>query len=183
MSTVSVSGSVYKGLLEDIPSTASPGLLFIKAWIPAIDSLEDAEHRNLNLLVSPSALIYNNSKPPNPLACDPDIAIKGRSHSKEAKRARVLKSLSRELRRAWDIQNEGEVDTRLVFFDSINQYTFNGDDSDPVIMAESVTLDLERVPEREQAGQHGGIGGWRIREVRSWHSPEPIMTRRKQLGC
>lgn len=183
MSLVPASGSSYTGLLEGIPSTASPGLLFLKAWLPAIDSLEAAEHRNLNFLVSPSALIYNNSKPPNLLATDPELAIKGRPQSKEAKRARALKSMSRELRRAWDFQKEGEMETRLVFFESNNQYIFKGDAGNPVLMAEAATLELERVSEQDQAGQHGGVGGWRAKEVRSWHSPEPIITRRMQLGC
>lgn len=183
MSLIAGNGSSYVGLLEDIPSTASPGLLFLKAWIPAIDSLEDAEHRNLNYLVSPSALIHNNSKPPRVLATDPEIAIKGRPDSKEAKRARALKSASRKLRRAWDIQKEGEPETRLVFFEGINQYIFNEDAGDPVVMAEAVILELERVSEEDQTGQHGGVGGWRAKEVRSWHDPEPIRTRRGQLGC
>jgi hypothetical protein len=183
MPLVPASGSSYTGLLEDIPPTASPGLLFLKAWIPALDSLEDAGHRNLNFLVSPSALIYNNSKPPNLLATDPEIAIKGRPESKEAKRARALKSLSRVLRGTWDIQKEGKLETRLVFFESINQYIFNGDAGDPVMMAEAVTLELEKVSEEDQTWQHGGVGGWRAIEVRSWYSPEPIITRRAQLGC
>jgi hypothetical protein len=91
--------------------------------------------------------------------------------------------MSPELRRAWDFQEEGEVKTRLVFSESTNQYIFNEGAGDPVLMAEAAIIELERVSEQDQAGQHGGVGGWRAKEVRSWHSPEPIITRRTQLGC
>lgn len=68
--------------------------------------------------------------------------------------------MSRELRRVWDFRKQGEMETRLVFFESNNQYIFNeifnGDSGNPIVMAEAATVELERVSEQDQAGQHGG---------------------------
>jgi len=172
--------TTYTGPLASIPANASPGLLFLTAWFPVIDSLQDPGRKTFNHLIFPTTLIHNNSKPPTPLFQDPDEAAKTQTQTemKMTKRAAALKSLTRELRRAWDVEKEGGG--RTVFYESINYYAFAGDESEPVIMAEAGTFELEK-GDGDSEGE--ATGGWRAIEVRSWHDPAPIRERRAELGC
>jgi hypothetical protein len=176
MTTTSPSCIAYVGLLPSIPTDASPGLLYLKAYLEASDSLESKDG-DIGKLVKPGCVMHNNSAPPVIMQPMPAPPTNSEAPSKRAKRSAALQSLTRELRRAWDIDNGNGK--RTVIYDSKQYFTFAADVENPVCMPEAGTMELERVPE----GKEGGIGGWWAVELRSWHDRVGLREKRAQLGC
>jgi hypothetical protein len=50
----------FKGPLQSIPSNASPGILYLKSFLPIVDS----KKVNLQDIISPEALLVSNGSPP-----------------------------------------------------------------------------------------------------------------------
>jgi hypothetical protein len=155
--------TAYHGKHQDIPDDASPGLIYLKAWLTGIvDSSSRA-------LLSPSAVTKNNSAPTVLASVNYDL--------KSPKQKAALKSITYELERAWDI--EGEDGKRTILYDAIIRHVFRADESSEVIMAESAAIELEKVPTEEM----GGFKGLWAVELRSKHDRTPILNKRKELGC
>jgi hypothetical protein len=171
MSSITTTCIAYTGTLDEIPDNASPGLLYLKAYLPALDSLSSSPDPLLHKIVSPSAVIINNGNPPA------GAGEKGQRERKLTKRAAALKSMSRVLRRAWDV--DGSDGRRTVLYESINHYIFAADETADVSMPEAGTIELERVESEKGVG----VSGYWTVEARSWHNPAPIKKKREELGC
>jgi hypothetical protein len=163
----------YVGFIDDIPHTASPGLLFLQKILPALDSLDSRDV--IISLCSPSAIVINNANEPVPTVKPPREMV----GDKFTKRAASLTSIHRELHRAWDIDmGNGQ---RTVIYESRNHYYFKADPKADVVMAEAGTIGLEPVHESLESSR--GLGGFWATELRSWHDPASIRRKREELGC
>jgi hypothetical protein len=172
----------YSGSLDEITSTASPGLLFLKAYLSASDSLTST-NETLREFVSPSAVIFNNSAPPAyinsklPSEKQDTTSSNPKPVNKREKRNAALQALNRELRRAWDIDHSHG--RRTVIFESRNFFVFAADPEAPVCMPEAGTLELELAPSDEERG----VEGYWLIESRSWHDRVELRAKRAELGC
>jgi hypothetical protein len=180
-------GTAYSGSLEELPPTASPGLLFLKAWITKVDSLASEDSAALRNLLAPDAMLIYNADPPKLAHHKP---IKEIIDTKREKRNAALQSIKREFQCAWDIDN-GDG-TRHVIYQSRNIFYFAADSESPVVMPEASTITLGRIPEsiatetgEEQEGVEavGVVGGLWATEFRSWHDRVGMLKKREALGC
>jgi hypothetical protein len=150
-----------------------------------MDSLTKSDEE-ISPLLAPNVVIINNAAPPvyknsqnlsAPTPTDTSSSSESKPINKRQKRAAALESLTRELRRVWDIDNGNG--RRTVIYESRNFFTFAADVENPVCMPEAGTIELEKVPD----GGMGGIGGWWATELRSWHDRVGLREKRAELGC
>lgn len=181
-----VSGIAYSGSLEELPASASPGLLFMKAWIANVDSLSDDDSDVVKRMFAPDAIVVYNAEPPKSIYAKD---VRDTAQRKRAKRKNAVKSIKRELDRAWDLDNGNG--TRTVIYQTRNIFIFEADPENPLVMPEACTVILGRVPgrkdgDRENSSQTAtnlGVAGFRATEFRSWHDRVPMMKKREELGC
>jgi hypothetical protein len=187
MTLSEVSAFAYSGSLEELPPSASPGLLFLKAWISKVDSLSNDDSDGEDTLLSPTAMVIYNAKPPQPAHAK---AVKDHSQRKREKRSAALQSIRREFQQAWDIDN-GDG-TRNVVYESRNIFYFAADPDNPVVMPEASRITLERVSETVASDSKAsdnrvktapGIAGFWATEFRSWHDRVGMLKKREELGC
>ncbi|KAF2419018.1 hypothetical protein EJ08DRAFT_654067 [Tothia fuscella] len=175
MSLITTTCTSYTGALSDLPSNSTPSLHFLTFLFQAYDSITDPEA--MESLVSPSALIHLNANPPSQRG----TATPEKQKQKWVKRSSAIKSISRDLSRAWDI--ETETGRRTVIFESLVKYVFVGDETkENVVMAEMGIVKLERVPNGME-GYGKGVGGYWMTELRTCHDPQNIKKKREELGC
>jgi hypothetical protein len=191
MTTATPPCTAYVGSLEDIPSTASPGLLFLKTLLPLIDDTTTDTQEIRAKLHSPSAVFINNAAAPvyadakknAEVASAPGTKPVLSQPAKAAKRNAALKCVNREFRRAWDIDNGNG--RRTVIHESRNYMVFAADPENPVLMPEAGIIELARIPaavEGAEDGEFGVAGFWAI-ETRSWHDRVGMLKKREELGC
>jgi hypothetical protein len=181
-----VSAIAYSGSLEELPTSASPGLLFVKAWIAKVDSLDNDDSDGVESMFSPNAMIFYNAEPPKP-AHAKDSRDNAQRH--RAKRNKALQSIEREFDRAWDIDNGNG--TRTVVYHTRNIFYFAADPDNPLVMPEACTVTLERVPHSKASTQTDlsetvaslGVAGFWATEFQSWHDRVGMMKKREELGC
>ncbi|KAK9366867.1 hypothetical protein V1509DRAFT_208288 [Lipomyces kononenkoae] len=160
--------SEHVGDYHFIPDNASPGLLFLKEFLPAVDSLDES--------------------PPIAKFLSPDVrfigggGIVGRDVLESMFRGRSsrLSSFGHRVKKAWDIASPSvEIDgsvrnCRTVLYESISITIFKHDPEQvPVEVPEFSVIELE--PSPSDPGKFVAV------EVRFWMDPKPVMDRRDQL--
>jgi hypothetical protein len=185
MATSTPACFAYVGSLDEIPDDSTPGLLYLKAYLPIRDSL--TSNTRIEKLVSPSAIFINNAAPPAAVRLMSEsttkVAVSSNTATKLAKRSAALEAIKHDFRRAWDIDNGNG--RRTVVFESRNYYHFTADPEHPVLMPEAGMIELERIPDASDEDQKGtlGIAGFWATEVRSWHDRVGMLKKREELGC
>lgn len=86
--------SSHNGPYEDIPTSASPGLLFLKQLMPALDSL-DPDANPLSRFTTPSSTFSTGN---SSTTTDPEAL-----HEMFKHRASMLESFHHKLVNAWDV--------------------------------------------------------------------------------
>lgn len=154
--------AVHHGPYESIADTASPGLRFLKRFLPIVDSVE-ADHEPIGPFFTPNAPILIGSNPPNTASqTTPLLEV----------RTRHLSHFHHEVHVAWDLNlsnidkpnrgtdGEGHVNAvetnlyaplpgniqmkRTVMFEATSETIFKNDpDKFPIKIREFNILDLE----------------------------------------
>jgi hypothetical protein len=173
----------YAGSLDSIADDASPGLLYLKAFLPSRDSL--ASSSTLNDFLAPNAVFINNANPPTAARTNQSANKEAQNvtTAKQTKRNAALQAIKHDFQRAWDIDNgDGR---RTVIYESRNSYCFAADLDDPVLMPEAGIIELESIPEMsdENATDKPGVAGYWATELRSWHDRLGMLKKREDLGC
>jgi hypothetical protein len=188
MTTHTPQCTAYVGSLDGIPSTATPGLLFLKALLPILDST--TVRHGLENLLAPSAVFINNAVPPTsahaknvPATEQASPAVPNQTATKLAKRNVALQEIKREFRRAWDMDNGNG--RRTVVYESRNHYVFTADPDNPLLMLEAGMIELESIPTANPESQEVeiGVAGVWATELRSWHDRVGMLRKREELGC
>lgn len=182
-STASV--TIHNGPTSRIPSDASPGLLFLKEWLIAIDTL-DPTHPVEPLLAKHATLIMGNDPPSHAKNLTPMLQI----------RAKHLEAFGHELLIAWDIELSGKgesiegeeegTDTgnkkehrkhrgrRSVMFEAMSSTVFKNDpDRFPVKVKEFNIIEMEE-------SSHGD-GKLLATEIRTYMDSRPVQDRASRL--
>jgi len=155
----------HAGPYQTISSTASPGLRFLKAFLPAVDALTPAADP-LAQYLTPNAVFIINGGEPTPA----ETII-----SMMKMRGQRLKTFRHDVKAAWDIEmGDGK---RVVMYESVSVTVFRDDaDEKAVEVAEFSTVELEAVGEGE-----GGFGGWAAGVLRTFMDASPVVSRMRQI--
>jgi hypothetical protein len=176
MATSTPTCTAYAGSIEDIPSTSTPGLLFIKTLLPLTET--PAHSFVLANLYSPSIIFKNNAAPPINLS-----TVK--ASGKPEKRNNAIEAINLNFRYAWDMDlGNGR---RTVIYECEKYYVFKADPENPLYMPVVGILELEKVPEEARRGEDGdgevGVAGYWATETRNWFDRVDMLKKREALGC
>ena len=178
MKTHTMKTTIHHGPYTTIPTLTTPGLHFLKTFLPALDSL-DAETHPIAPFLHPDADISVNSNPPNK-GCQvvPLLEVR-RKH---------LSAFGHEMEVAWDIaleeadpgdqrqaQGKDRGDKRTVMFEATSSTVFRDDpDQFAVKVREFNILDIEK-----EAGSE-----FQVVQMRTYLDARPVQDRaaRLQMG-
>src|SRR5579859_985094 len=119
-----ISATVHEGSLATIPASASPGLTFLRSFLPVLDSLDPSS--DISTFCSPSATFAINRSPAVPVT---------RVMEMLQMRSEKLQTFGHDLKRAWDIPSE---DGRTLIWESISVTRFKVDNVDVLVNEMSV---------------------------------------------
>jgi hypothetical protein len=154
--------SIHHGSRESIPSNASRGLLFLKTFLPILDSLAEDVSSSIPAYVSSKAQFIMNHEPP--------LSFEKLSEMFSTRRE-MLQLFKHNVSKAWEIQREGGG---TVIFESVSTTQFKDDDVE-LEVSEMNAWELE-VAE--------GTGELKLVEARCWMDPAVIQSRAREIfGC
>jgi len=163
---------IHTGPHHTIPSTASPGLRFLKTFLPAMDSLNPGADPLGQYLAPDAAFIINGGEPTSA------ETILGMMEM----RSRRLKTFRRDLKHVWDVEMEDGSGRRVVMYESVSVTIFRDDPDEKAIeVAEFSTIELEPVDGGEGTG-FAGFEGLAASVLKTFMDANPIMRRLKQIG-
>src|SRR5580700_7189851 len=105
---------IHIGPQHTIPSSASPGLRFLAAFLPAVDSLDPAANALGQFLTPDSVFIINGGEP------TPAETVIGMMKM----RSQRLKAFQHGLKAAWDVELEDGSGKRVVMYESVSVTVF-----------------------------------------------------------
>jgi hypothetical protein len=153
----------HHGHCENIPTDASPGLRFIKAFLPALDSLEPSLNPIGPFLASKAHFVINGGSP------TPAHLVIGMLDS----RGKKLSFFHHDMKVAWDMEKDGGK--RTVMYESVSVTVFRNDtEKVEVKVPEFNIIELEPL----QNGSNVLVAV----ELRSYLETKPIMQRVSELG-
>ena len=182
--------TTHTGPTSLIPSDASPGLLFLKAWLTAIDTLDPTTHPIEPLLAKHASLLMGNEPPSHAKHIGPMLQV----------RAQHLEAFGHELLIAWDIELcgkresiEGETTEtrtgtgtderkehrekrgrRTVMFEALSSTVFKNDpDKFETKVKEFNVIELEESSHRD--------GRLLATEIRTYMDSRPVQDRAARL--
>jgi hypothetical protein len=156
---------VHTGPYQTIPLAASPGLRFLAAFLPAVDSLDPAANP-LDQYLTPNAVFIINGNEPTPAE-----TITGMM----AMRSQRLKTFRHDLKAAWDVEMDDGTGRRMVMYESVSVTIFKDDpDEKAVEVAEFSTVELEPL--------NGGFEGLAASVLKTFMDANPVMTRMRQVS-
>lgn len=146
--------SIHHGPYESIPDTSSPGLQFLKRFLPALDSLTPSDE-TLRSLFTPNAPILAGSNPPmSAHRATPIMEVCGRHMSQSHHHVHIAWVI--DLSNATAVSADVDADANLyaplagkipmkrtVMFEAMSETIFKADpDQIPIKVRESNILDL-----------------------------------------
>ncbi|KAF7544918.1 hypothetical protein G7Z17_g9582 [Cylindrodendrum hubeiense] len=153
---------IHRGSFASIPSTATPGLAWLKNYMPVVDSL-DGDATRLSSLTTPDARFVFNGKAG---VTTPQIA------AMLSKRSEKLRAFRHEGAVAWDVAKEDG--TRSLLFESTSVTAFKDDDDGvEARVAEFSVVELVR----------DGDGSWKATELRTFMDPSPASPENRQKAA
>ncbi|KAK9235271.1 hypothetical protein V1525DRAFT_275587 [Lipomyces kononenkoae] len=160
--------SVHVGDYPAIPEDASPGLLFLKEFLPAIDSLD--ERPAIAKFLSPDVRFIGGGT----------IITRDALYTMFRGRSGRLSSFGHRVKKAWDIAApfvgpDGSVrEGRTVLYESVSSTIFKDDPEQvPAEVPEFSVIELE--PCASDPGIFVAV------EIRFFMDPKPVLDRREQL--
>jgi hypothetical protein len=172
---MAVTATVHHGPASSISSDASPGLLFLKAFLPALDSLSPAM-QPIAPFLTPSAVFEMNGGSPVPAA-----AVAAMMDM----RAEQLQAFRHDVVCAWDVADEGAGGSwssggaarkRTVMFESVSVTVFDVNldpEGKEVLVPEFGIIELEPM--------QGGILGLGATRLRTYMDAQPVVRRHAEL--
>lgn len=178
----------YKGLIQGLPQTASPGLRFLSLYIHTIDALDQTSAPiNLSKLLAPSATFTTNGGD----AVSADQVLQMFAHRE--KMLSVFSHIEHPIS-AFDLEHE--AGRRTVICESVSMYVealtliefkvsklipsssvFKKDpDQDPAQVHEMLVLELEDAPDSE-----GSYGLW-VTSAKTYMDPSPVAAKAKAVA-
>jgi hypothetical protein len=152
--------TIHQGPYQDIPSSASPGLLFLKSFLPLLDSLVEDELSQLPALLAPQATFRINNAPPTPAEkVLPMLSM----------RAAKVARFAHEVETAWDIPRGGG---RTVAYESTSVTVFKDDKEEVECKVKEFNL-IELVEVEE--------GAWKAETLKTWMDSAPVTDRAKAV--
>lgn len=148
---------IYHGPYQSIPSTASPGFLFLRDFLEIMDSLSGDPSRITKLLIPTATFIFNGI----PAASTEAVIETLRSRSVK------LREYRHESDVAWDIVKEDG--TRTLMYESTLVVGFKGDE-------EGVECKIREISVVELVCEDGK---WKAEEFRSVMDPSPTLPERR----
>jgi hypothetical protein len=146
---------VHDGPCDSISDDATPGLLFLKIMIPALDSLEPSVSTLSQFLASNAHFIFNGGPPATKDGVLAMLSARGDS----------LSDIRHDIKRAWDLEKDGGK--RTLIFECVSVSVFKKDrQNTEVKVAESTVVELEPT--------EGGFLGLAAVELRTYMDPSPI---------
>jgi len=150
------STTIHHGSYQSIPTSASPGLLFLKAFLPILDSLDPADVALLSRHLSPDATFAINNGTAMPAEnVLPMLSTRGQK----------LSAFGHDVRIAWDIAKEDG--SRTLMYESTSSTVFKEDAEGAVAEVKEFNI-IELVP----AG-----GGLKADELRTFMDASPVSER------
>ena len=146
---------IHHGSYESIPSNASPGLLFLKMFLPILDSLD--EFPPIHHYVSPDARFVINGEAPLSLAKVSEMF---------GMRRKAVQKFKHDVSVAWEIQREKGYS---VIFEGTSATQFRSDDVECQV-AEMNVWELETSGYGEEL---------KLVEARCWMDPSAVRDRSK----
>jgi hypothetical protein len=148
--------SIHEGAIDTIPENASQGLLFLKEFLPILDSL-DTQPR-IDPFVTPDAQFIINGDPPSTVK-----QLVGMF----AMRTKLLQKFNHAVSKAWEIPNERGC---TVIFESESVSQFRGDEIE-LRVAELNIWELI----------HDGEGVLKLEKTKSFMDPSLVRNRAKEI--
>jgi len=161
---------VHVGSLENLPSTASPGLMFLQTLLPALDSLEPAVN-SLRTLVTADAPFIINGQATGTLAQVVTMF--------EARSTR-LSVFRHDVKKAWDIAyDDGPLSRRTVMYESTSVTIFK-DDPEQL----SVEVDEFNIVELEPRGSQyeSEHPQYKAVELKTFMNAKPVQERAAKVA-
>jgi hypothetical protein len=153
MSTTTI---IHEGHIDTIPNDASPGLVFLKNFLPVLDSLEAKPH--ISPFLAPNAQFSSNRDPPTTQE-DTERML--------AMRSTMLDKFYHVVSKVWEIPNRRGC---TIIFDSESVTQFRGDEIE-VRVAELNIWEL----------QNDDKGVLKFVQGKSYMDPDPVKSRAKAL--
>ncbi len=153
--------SVHQGPCASIHSEASPGLVWLKSFLPIIDSLNVHDHKDLGKYLDASATFTINNG--DPVAAEKIVSML-------AMRSTGLSKFGHEVHTAWDVA--GDDGGRTVFYESTSTTVFKADEAAQEISVKEFNV-IELVK--------GGDGGLKATALRTYMDPSPVSARAAAL--
>lgn len=147
----------HHGSIDTIPSDASLGLLFLKSFLPIIDSL-NFDGEALSKLLTPDATFNINHHAP--MATEIVLSVL-------SNRSTMVAKFGHELDTVWDIAKEDG--TRTVLYQSTSTTVFK-DDSEELKVKEFNVIEL--------VSTEDGLKAW---QLRTYMDASPIENRAKAI--
>ncbi|GFF46478.1 hypothetical protein IFM61606_00548 [Aspergillus udagawae] len=166
--------TTHEGPYESIPSTATPGLQFLKHFLPALDSL-DPNANPVSPFIHPDARVFVGSGPPNR-----GTDVVGLLNVRQ----RHIQYFHHDVHKAWDIARTDTgsgSDTRTVMFEATSGTVFRNDPDDfEVRVREFNVLELQWA-DSQSDGDDEGKGGFVAVEMRTYMDARPVQDQAARL--
>lgn len=159
---------IHHGSYERIPPNASPGLLFLRDFVPILDSLEISPPVSLTSFLTPDAKFIINNGPPIPIQ---DIL------TMFAMRSEKLAKFHHDLHRAWDIAKDNSSGSRTVMYESTSVTTFKEDPESAEVKVMEFNI-VELVPSKDD-GSKSDV--FKACELRTFLDGSPVSARLKSI--
>jgi hypothetical protein len=159
---------IHHGSYESIPSNASPGLLFLRDFIPILDSLEISPPLPLTSFLTPDAKFIINNGPPIPTQ---DVL------AMFAMRSGKVAKFHHDLYRAWDIAKDNGLGSRTVMYESTSVTVFKQDPENAEVKVREFNI-VELVPSKDDGATSEGF---KACELRTFLDGSPVSARLKSI--
>lgn len=149
--------SIHQGSYQSISSDASPGLVWLKSFMPTIDSLNGGDYTALQQYLGPRAtFITNNSEPKLAEQVLPMLAM----------RSTMVSKFLHDVHTVWDIGKEDGK--RTVLYESTSTTVFKDDEEGQEILVREFNI-------IELATNDQGV--LTAVELRTYMDPSPVSSR------
>jgi hypothetical protein len=158
---------IHHGSYQQIPPTASPGLLFLHSFLPVLDALEPSgsSSQSLSNFLAPGATFaINSGAAVTAEQVLPMLEMRGK----------MLARFGHDVHTAWDIahpDNNGEGETRTVMYESTSFTVFKNDPE----RAEALVKEFNVIELAAEGGE------WKATALRTYMDSSPVTQRAQAL--